>query len=184
MTATKGIAFGELALLQNAPRAATVTCTEVCKLWVLDSKTFKQTLMGKSKQDSSTYVEFLKGVPLLQRAGLPDDKLLELASHLSETEVASGTTIITQGEPGDNFYLVREGEVKCTKWVEAANMVEEVKRIGKGGFFGELALLRNDVRAANVIATAPCQLLLLGRDAFSRMLGPLSSIIDEYAPPP
>merc|ERR1719337_317460 len=49
MTATKGIAFGELALLHNAPRAATVVAEEAVEAFELDETSFKMILMGKSQ---------------------------------------------------------------------------------------------------------------------------------------
>ena len=52
MKATKGIAFGELALLHNAPRAATVTAEETVEAYMLDEVSFKIILMGKAQKDA------------------------------------------------------------------------------------------------------------------------------------
>ena len=67
MKATKGIAFGELALLHNAPRAATVTAESPVTAWALDEISFKMILMGKSQKDATDYMAFLKNVPILKQ---------------------------------------------------------------------------------------------------------------------
>ena len=82
MTAEAGIAFGELALLHNAPRAATVTATTPVQVWALDEISFKMILMGKSQTDHTTYKEFLTKVPIL--ANLTEMERQELAGNLKE----------------------------------------------------------------------------------------------------
>mmetsp|Transcript_11057 Transcript_11057/g.39036 ORF Transcript_11057/g.39036 Transcript_11057/m.39036 type:complete len:114 (+) Transcript_11057:1098-1439(+) len=48
-------------------------------------------------------------------------------------------------------------------------------------FFGELALLKDTPRAADVVASEPCRLLVLGAESFRRLLGPLDAILQERA---
>ena len=99
MTATKGIAFGELALLHNAPRAATVQCTSAsCTAWSLDMLSFKTILMGKSQTDSADYEQFLENVPLLSQLSKTDKQTL--ASSLKEVEYEAGRNIICEGDAG------------------------------------------------------------------------------------
>jgi predicted MFS family arabinose efflux permease len=83
-----------------------------------------------------------------------------LAQRLSHTEVAQGAEIITQGEPGDLFYLIAEGAV------EVFQDGEFRRRQGPGESFGEIALLRSIPRTATVRATEPTRLLTLDRDIF------------------
>ncbi len=47
----------------------------------------------------------------------------------------------------------------------------------KGGFFGELALIRNEPRAASVVAKSKCKLLTLDRMSFKRLLGPIENLL-------
>ena len=61
------MAFGELALLHNAPRAATVVADERVSAFALDMVTFKMILMGKAQDDHKDYLEFLK-VRVIQHA--------------------------------------------------------------------------------------------------------------------
>jgi len=171
MKATKGIAFGELALLHNAPRAATVTAEEKVTAFALDMISFKMILMGKSQQDSSDYMGFLNSMPMLGK--LDEGSKQTIAGALKEMEYPEGKNIIDEGDQGDMFYIIRDGEVKCTKGGKEVSV-----RLKRGNFFGELALLSSQKRAATVTTTKPTTVLCLGRAEFTRMLGPLS---DEIA---
>jgi len=175
MKATKGVAFGELALLHNAPRAATVTAEGKVTAFALDMISFKMILMGKSQQDSTDYIAFLKGIPTLK--SLDANALQTIASSLKEAEFSEGQNIIMEGDEGNNFYIIRDGEVKATKIGKG----EVSKRLTRGDFFGELALLSSDKRAATVTATKPTTVLLLGRAEFTRMLGPLAGLMGAEA---
>ena len=80
--------------------------------------------------------------------------------------------IIKEGEEGDKFFILDEGEAVATK----ENMNFKKKYV-KGDYFGELALLRNAPRAASVMATTDCKVLTMDRQAFKRLLGPLEDIL-------
>ena len=79
-------------------------------------------------------------------------------------------------DEGNSFFIIRDGEVKCTKGGAKVSA-----RLGKGDFFGELALLSSDKRAATVTATKATTVLSLKRDEFTRLLGPLKDLISETA---
>jgi MFS family permease len=88
-------------------------------------------------------------------AVLPPDTIEDLARRLTPVRVAAGEVVFREGEPGDRFYLVAEGEV------EAASSI-----LGPGESFGEIALLRNVPRTATVTARAETLLYALERDDF------------------
>jgi len=175
MKATRGVAFGELALLHNAPRAATVTAEEPVVAWSLDEVSFKMILMGKSQQDNATYIGFIGQVPLLKN--LSPEAAQELAGCLKEQEFPADVNIICEGDAGNNFYIIRDGEVKCTK----VGQGEVSRRLVAGDFFGELALLSSDKRAATVTAVKPTTVLSVGREEFTRLLGPLKDMMPDYS---
>jgi len=66
LTCKDGDSFGELALMYDAPRAATVIAKTEMKLWAMDRLTYKHILMETTLKKRNTYKEFLKRVPLLQ----------------------------------------------------------------------------------------------------------------------
>lgn len=76
--------------------------------------------------------------------------------------------------------MVEEGELRATKSKEGQPEVE-VMRYKPGDYFGELALLKNQPRAANIICLTDCTLVVLDRESFKRMLGPIEDILKRNA---
>ena len=85
---------------------------------------------------------------------------------------------------GDVFYIIEDGEAVATKTKEPGKSPEEVKSYGKADYFGELALIKGEPRAANIVATSNLRLISLDRDSFRRLIGPLEEILkrnsDQY----
>lgn len=174
-----GGSFGELALMYNAPRAATVvSASPKSTLWSLDRITFRRILMDSAFQRRRMYEAFLEEVPLL--ASLKKYERAKIADALDTIKYPSGSTIITEGDPGDAFYLLESGEADALK-----NGVEQpVKSYKRGDYFGELALLDDKPRAASIITSTEVKVARLGRDGFKRLLGPVEEIMrrTQYDP--
>ena len=94
-------------------------------------------------------------VPLLN--GLADSTLEQLASRAKHLTFISGDTIIGEGDRGDALYIISRG------WVKVFKEQEEIAELRDGDFFGEMALLGDQVRSASVIAVIPTDLLRLSR---------------------
>ncbi|EXJ94580.1 cAMP-dependent protein kinase regulator [Capronia coronata CBS 617.96] len=172
-----GGSFGELALMYNAPRAATiVSASKGGLLWALDRVTFRRILMDNAFQKRKMYESFLEEVPLL--SSLKPYERAKIADALETSKFEAGTNIITEGEPGDSFYLLESGEAVAYKH----GVDKPVKEYKRGDFFGELALLDDKPRAASVVAKTNVKVARLGRDGFKRLLGPVESIMrrEEY----
>lgn len=73
--------------------------------------------------------------------------------------------------------MVVEGEAIATKTITPGQPPQQVKQYAHGDYFGELALLKGDPRAANVIAKTKLKVVSLDRDSFKRLLGPLDDIL-------
>mmetsp|Transcript_4816 Transcript_4816/g.16791 ORF Transcript_4816/g.16791 Transcript_4816/m.16791 type:complete len:1045 (+) Transcript_4816:248-3382(+) len=170
-------AFGELALMYNKPRAANVRACQPGVLWALDRRAFKSVL---HRSDSQTLIKVLRSVEVLQ--SLNSGQIQRLSDVLSEASYEKGQYILRQGDNGDHFYIIQDGEVKCTVRKDPNNMNEaprEVLRLGPHQYFGERALLSNSKRAANVVAeSAKVRVLFINRQAFEEVLGPLQHIIN------
>merc|ERR1712139_65062 len=121
-TCEAGDVFGELALLYNCPRAASVEAREKCVLWQLDRDALKS------------------------------------------EEFPDGAVICKEGDVGDTFYIIEEGAASASKGGA------EVMSYSPGDYFGELALLRNQPRAATVVAKGATNLLKLDSRSFKRLL--------------
>ncbi|CAM9698187.1 unnamed protein product, partial [Ectocarpus sp. 12 AP-2014] len=92
-----------------------------------------------------------------------------------------GDYIIRQGEEGTRFFIINDGEVRCTCNVPGTGEEREIMRLGKSEFFGERALLKNEPRAANVIGVGYVDCLVLERADFINLLGPLQPILEREA---
>ena len=112
----------------------------------------------------SQYVELLKKVSLFQN--VEDSELQKVASLLSPRDCPKDTHIVTQDEPGDAMFIIAKGRVKVVLYGD--NGREVILTLLKAGeFFGEMALLDDLPRSANVIAHEDSQVLVLKRDQFA-----------------
>jgi len=145
-----GEAFGELALLYNAPRAATITAIDQCTLYKLDRDTFNHIVKDSAQKKREKYEEFLAKVPIL--SAMEPYERTKLADAFTEHRFKSGETIIKEGDPGNELFFVQEGEAIATKTMKPGEAPTKVMNYEVGGFFGERALLKNEPRAANIIA--------------------------------
>jgi CRP-like cAMP-binding protein len=91
---------------------------------------------------------------------LPLPALDRLAGLVDPVTVAGGDAVVQQGDAGDRFYVVDEGEVEVL--VDG----DHVRTLGPGEAFGEIALLRDVPRTATVRAVEPTRLLALDRQEF------------------
>jgi len=183
-TCGQGKAFGELALLYNSPRAATVKATIDSVVWAIGRSTFRRVLMHISCGRLAEYEGFLNSVPLF-RSLLPHERK-SVAEALDTIDYKCGNVIIKQGDTdGDSFYIVQNGEAVVLKQ-EGSKKSVEVMRLKAGDFFGERALIRKEARAATVKVVSPkMTCLFLDRKSFCALLGPLEDelsrkITSEY----
>ncbi|KAL2020931.1 hypothetical protein VTK56DRAFT_7818 [Thermocarpiscus australiensis] len=171
-TIDAGGSFGELALMYNAPRAATVISAEPnCTLWALDRVTFRRILMESTFTRRRMYEGFLEEVPLL--SSLTPYERSKIADALESQKFPAGHTIIQEGDPGHSFFLLESGEAVAYK----SGNDQPVKHYKKGDFFGELALLNDAPRAASVVSKTDVKVATLGKSAFQRLLGPVEGIM-------
>lgn len=99
----------------------------------------------------------LTGIPLL--SPLPPTTLEKLAARSAMAEKSAGDTIVAEGDPGDLFYVIADGEV------EVSRAGRSLGTLGPGDQFGEIALIRDTTRTATVVANRPTRLVTIdGRD--------------------
>lgn len=174
-----GALFGELALMYNAPRAATVCCTSPVKAFALDAMDFKMLLASAGAAQYARYEGWLQEVELLKT--LNHYELASLADILDSECFDGGEDIIKQGEAGDKFYILEDGI--ATAYISGQGGEKEVKRYeAKGEYFGEIALLTNAPRKATIRAMGEgCNVVSLSKEDFTNMLGPISEILKKHA---
>lgn len=173
-----GGSFGEIALMKNTKRAASIQATsDVVEMWALDRATFRHVVTSLAFAKRNKYEQFLSQVPLLNC--LEDYDRARLADSLVELEFDAGEDIIIAGDSSDqNFYILLEGVAIALKRLSPRDTSEVVvKKYDKGGYFGELALLDKTVRAATVRAETKCKVVRVSRDTFERLLGPVHNLL-------
>jgi len=176
-----GEGFGELALLYNAPRAATITATADSIVMKLDRGTFNHIVKDSAQRKREKYDNFLQSVAILQ--SMDPYERSKLGDAVREERFAEGDFIIKQGTAGETFYMLVDGTAIALKRMPDGTETQ-VMSYEPGKYFGERALLTNDLRAASIVATSDCQTLSLDRATFNRLLGPLDNILkrnmEEY----
>ncbi len=107
-------------------------------------------------------LEALRGVPLF--AGLSKRDLAAVARITDELDFPSGKELITEGEPGRQFFILLEGEAVVRR------RGRKVNSLSAGDFFGEIALLSDRPTTASVTTSAPVLVAIVTRPSFSRLL--------------
>jgi cAMP-dependent protein kinase regulator len=146
----------------------TVSSDGPAKLWKLDRDTFNSIVKEAASKKRERFMTTLKKVPIL--ANLGDYELSQIADALKTEEYESDQVIVKQGDTGNTFYILEEGTAKAVK--DSATVMQ----YEGGNFFGELALLHDAPRAASIISTSKCSVLVLERKAFHRLLGTLGEL--------
>jgi trk system potassium uptake protein len=116
----------------------------------------------------SRQIEFLAAVPLF--SGCTRNELRSIAQLGTPVEAEEGAYLTEEGKPGREFFLVLDGEASCRV------RGKELARFRTGGYFGELALLHGGLRAADVVAVTPMELLVFDAREFRSMLMTTPSI--------
>lgn len=158
----RGDMFGELGLVDGAPRSATVRPVVDAELFEVDESTFDRLL-----SDSVNLPDF---APTLQQAAelrslppfasLGSASIAELLRHGRWIAVSPDEVLVEQGDQGDAFYVIGSGRAEVLQDDEA------IRSIGAGEHFGELALLMDIPRTASVVARTPMRVFELERQGF------------------
>lgn len=155
----EGGSFGELALIYGTPRAATVKAKSDVKLWGLDRDSYRRILMGSTIRKRKMYEEFLSKVSILGNflssfftkfliikldnyaESLEKWERYTVADALEPCSFEDGETIVKQGEPGDDFYIIVEGRAVVMQQRNASGGADseppvEVGHLGPSDYFG------------------------------------------------
>ncbi|CAF0814413.1 unnamed protein product [Adineta ricciae] len=162
--------FGELALMYNQPRSATIIASTDGILWVMGRQTFRKLVLKHAFRKRQLYENFLRDLTILQ--SLTDYERSNVADALIPVEYTENEVIIKQGDEGNRMFFIEDGE--CDIYMNE----KFHKRLSKGDYFGELALLNHEPRSATVIAaSSKVKLASLEVESFERLLGPCMDLI-------
>jgi putative ABC transport system ATP-binding protein len=121
--------------------------------------------------DALRICEFLRPIDLFKT--LTPRQLTDVAEKMTKRHYAAGETIIREGEAGEEFFLVSEGEV------DVIRADHEVARLGSGTFFGEVALISGEPRNATVVAIGEVDTYVLGKTDFEAALATSQTFRDQ-----
>ncbi|KAL4426276.1 hypothetical protein ABPG74_018693 [Tetrahymena malaccensis] len=192
----KGFSFGELALLYESPRMATIICLEKCHFAVLNKKEFLRVLKNFQKENLNKKLLYLQNLPLFQK--INQSLLRQIYSKAFDIRTTKGQIIFKQGSAAENFYIVKQGEFQVKQ--EISHMVdqEEVHSIQslqnqdltkitnkkqkyltvqialliQGDYFGEEDLLKNNEKRSFSVecATASGEIIMIQKNLFLEIL--------------
>ncbi len=173
-TLRAGEGFGETGLLEGKTRTATIRASTACTVLRLDGSVFRA-LVDRHAEIGEAFALVRRERQLMSFfrrysafARLPPETLERLLREFDDMSVASGTTVVAEGDPGDAMYVVETGRL-CA--LHTANGAREVAGyIRRGDIFGEIALFRGTPREASVEAVTDARLLRLPAATFRRLL--------------
>lgn len=173
--------FGELALMYNTPRQATVQSETAGTLWAMDRNTFRRIILKSAVKRMKLFEMLLDSVPMLK--SLQTSERMNLADALVTKYYNIGERIFEKGDRSNGMYFIEEGEISIRVYTSDDGEIE-INRLKRGDYFGELSLITNKPRAASAAVTLPSKLAFLDVETFERLLGPCRDImkrnIDHY----
>lgn len=165
--------FGELSLLYDQPRSATIVSKEDGILFCMNRDKFKRLAIGSSVKRHKINEDFVKSLVILQ--SMEEVERRQVADALITVSVAPGICIFKQNDEPNGMYFIESGNVSIKKFSEETNNYSPAKKLFPGEYFGEVALIKeNGVRSASAYAaddnTLPVRLAFLDLEAFRRLI--------------
>lgn len=152
--------FGEVALIHNKPRSATVVARTAASMWSLSRSTYKRVL--RQEQDAEL-LSALRDLEVFRR--MTTAELCRITENLTRTEYLDGESIVLQGHPNDTLFIIAHGRVKG----ERRNATEdedaeplEAFSLGKGEAFGADDIRTSSGAVYEYIADTNVQCMWIG----------------------
>jgi cAMP-dependent protein kinase regulator len=156
--------------MYNQPRSATIIATSDGIVWAMGRQTFRKLVLKHAFRKRQLYENFLRDLDILQ--SLTDYERSNVADALIPIDYYQNDVIIKQGDDGDRMFFIEDGQ--CDIYMNE----KFHKRLNKGDYFGELALLNHEPRSATIIAASyKVRLASLEVQSFERLLGPCMDLL-------
>ena len=157
----RGDSFGELSLMYDSPRAATVKAKTTCYVWVLRRESFRKIInfLGQLHYDEN--IRFLNSIHF------PIEQTFKsvLANNMMIHIYKAGDVIFNEGQEAGSMYIVKKGEVNCMKHNKVVRVLK------RGDNFGQKAILLGNKRSLDVIARTDCELTSISVEFFRTQIG-------------
>jgi CRP-like cAMP-binding protein len=166
-TLHEGDGFGEVALVEDTPRTASVSAVSDVVAVVIEREAFVAALTDAGLDRERT-TALLRAAHALRSADafrhLSPTSVTDLLARCSREVRAAGDVLIEEGGTGDRFYVIEDGQVRVTQGGE------ELAMLGPGHYFGEMALLTDEPRKATVTCASATRVLSLDRAGFRNVM--------------
>jgi CRP-like cAMP-binding protein/thioredoxin reductase/Fe-S-cluster-containing hydrogenase component 2 len=162
--------FGELGLISGRRRSNTVRAGAHCVLIEAPRRPMlklQASVESIRKQIDETFMK--RAVRAYLAPMLPEAELDELVTDGVEVrKYGGGEALFSEGDPADGLYLIRRGSVMVTRTIAGREVV--LSYLSAGNYVGEMALLTESPRSANVRAAVTTEAVMLKADTFKRVL--------------
>uniref|UniRef100_A0A0G4IBD7 cGMP-dependent protein kinase n=1 Tax=Chromera velia CCMP2878 TaxID=1169474 RepID=A0A0G4IBD7_9ALVE len=165
----KGKAFGEIALIHNCARSATVRASEDGGIWGVGRTKFRAILKSLSSRNFTENRQFLESVKIFEM--LTDAQKNMICNAFVVEIFPANATIVSQGDQGDRLFIVKDGSLRVS--ING----KEIRKLQKGDYFGERALLYDEPRSATVQSVEQSVCCSIGRELLSKVLGNLQHVL-------
>ena len=157
----RGDSFGEFALMNDAPRSATIKAATDCFVWVLKREAFRKII------DFLFQLNYDENMRFLNSINLPLDSTFKsvLANNLIRQIYKQGEVIFKEGELGQCMYIIKKGEVNCMKNDKV------IRVLNKGDNFGQKSILTENKRSLDIVAKTDCILYSISVEFFKTQIG-------------
>jgi CRP-like cAMP-binding protein/cytochrome P450 len=179
-----GQSFGELGLLKNAPRQATVRADTRVRVLRLDQATFMQLAvdgdllgeeLGAVMQQRYMRSVLARAMPRLDAAALQ-----RYSTDYTLRSYNDGDAIIRQDDPAEEFFVLAAGKAAVER-TTSENQVQQLRVLTPGSFFGEIGILNRRPRTATVRAVGAVEVMCMGRERFLEICRESSATHEDVA---
>lgn len=174
---SRGAAFGELALIFDSPRAATITATSACQLWCLERQAYRLRIGQLRYNEREEKLNFIRKCTIRGRnfCEIFDASQIEDLSCVVKTDkYKQGSVVMREGEVSDTLYIIRSGTVEMFKRSQDG----KIGSLNEGQTFGTNALLRVMASPETYIATTDVVVYYLTHHDFENMCGTMQDVLD------
>ncbi len=188
-TLSTGDSFGETALIEKGPRTASIITLTQTAVFEISREGFEKFLASNTENREKITGKIRLGKMLLASSVfsfMSQKQISYLIKNLKPEKIKAGTVVFKQGDEGNKFYLIQEGNIHLERFDNSLKTLDIVLK--PGNFFGEMALVKNIPRTATAEAVTDSLLFTLDKESFCNVIGStlsggreLDSLINERA---
>lgn len=188
-TLSTGDSFGETALIEKGPRTASIVTLSQTAVFEISREGFEKFLASNNENREKITGKIRLGKMLLASSVfsfMSQKQISYLIKNLKPEKIKAGTVVFKQGDEGNKFYLIQEGNIHLERFDNSLKTLDIILK--PGNFFGEMALVKNIPRTATAEAVSDSLLFTLDKESFCNVIGStlsggreLDSLINERA---